>query len=231
MSSYTVHYLAGRARAEPIWLLLAYAGIPAKRHDLTLAELGSGARAEQFGSKQLPCLEIDGRIMSQSGAIMRYLARQHGLDSSDPWESALLDEVFELSQELAKVNPLVNLWDPTQERIDEFFKSGAGTGSGYPVMPRVAALSESLGQKSFFGGEKPKYPDFNVFHYLDNLDTLVPGILDGHHNLVEWMCRVASLPGIKEYLKNRPQIGSTELGKPGTRIQSTNFPPKKWGSG
>ena len=51
---------------------------------------------------QIPVLEIDGvRMLAQSNAIARYLARQHGLAGQDDWEQSqadmFVDNVHDLS--------------------------------------------------------------------------------------------------------------------------------------
>lgn len=40
---------------------------------------------------KLPVLEIDGKVLNQSMAICRYLAKKAGLVGSDDWESLLID--------------------------------------------------------------------------------------------------------------------------------------------
>lgn len=39
----------------------------------------------------VPVLEVDGKMLSQSSAISRYLARQVGLNGQNEWEDALVD--------------------------------------------------------------------------------------------------------------------------------------------
>uniref|UniRef100_A0A7S3K6P8 Glutathione transferase n=1 Tax=Aureoumbra lagunensis TaxID=44058 RepID=A0A7S3K6P8_9STRA len=236
---YIVHYLAARARAEPIHLLLHYADVDYERHDLSMKELASGERGKQFPSSQLPVLEILTRderpCISQSGSIMRYLAREHGLVANDPVEAARQDAVFELSQEFAKVNPMVNLWPKSELAIQEFLNKGCGNGSGYPVQPRLQAASQLLGENKFFSGNdvEPCYADFNMWHYLDNLDSLIPDILKSMStskqdlsNLSDWMLRIAQLPGVAQYLSTRPR--GTDLGKTGTIIQESYKRHKPW---
>jgi glutathione S-transferase len=40
---------------------------------------------------QVPVLEFDGKLLSQSYAIARYIARQHGLAGQGDWEQAQVD--------------------------------------------------------------------------------------------------------------------------------------------
>ena len=194
------------------------------RHDFTLAELGEGARKKQFPLSQLPVLEIlqgeTRSYVSQSGTIMRYLATKLKLTPEDPLEAAQQDSIFELSQEFAKVNPYVNLYSAAD--LPAFLEKGAGNGSGYPIKPQLHAASVILGEKPFFGKETPAYADFNMWHYLDNIDTLVPGILDDFPNLKEYMVRLARLDGVKQYLQERPQLGDPNLGKDGAPIRDAS---------
>lgn len=40
---------------------------------------------------KVPVLEIDGKVLNQSVAITRYLAKKAGLAGNDDWESLLID--------------------------------------------------------------------------------------------------------------------------------------------
>lgn len=40
---------------------------------------------------QVPVLEVDGKLLAQSYAIARYLARQNGLAGQGDWEQAQVD--------------------------------------------------------------------------------------------------------------------------------------------
>lgn len=42
---------------------------------------------------QMPLLEVDGKVVHQSGAILRYLSRRFGLSGSNDWEALLIEAV------------------------------------------------------------------------------------------------------------------------------------------
>lgn len=51
---------------------------------------------------KVPVLEIDGKLVNQSTAISRYLAKKAGLAGNDEWESLLIDvavdNIYEIRQ-------------------------------------------------------------------------------------------------------------------------------------
>lgn len=42
---------------------------------------------------QMPILEVDGKVVHQSAAILRYLGRRFGLAGSNDWEALLIETV------------------------------------------------------------------------------------------------------------------------------------------
>ena len=83
--SVKLYYFDVYARAEPIRLLLNHAKVPfedVRVQGEDFAKLKGDSNKLEFG--QLPVLEHDGRFLSQSAAILRYLGAQHGYYPSDP---------------------------------------------------------------------------------------------------------------------------------------------------
>lgn len=52
----------------------------------------------------VPVLEIDGKLVAQSNAIARYLAKQHGLAGKDEWESLQCDVLVDTLSDLKQGN-------------------------------------------------------------------------------------------------------------------------------
>ena len=80
-----VHYFDLRARAESTKLMLAYAKVPYELHRVTFPEWGeakASGKIAVFG--QLPSITTpSGKLVSQSGAIIRYIAKVCNLVPSD----------------------------------------------------------------------------------------------------------------------------------------------------
>ena len=87
MSAIILYYFDVYARAEPLRIILNHAKVAFE--DVRLNGEGFAAlKAEknlEFG--QIPALEIDGQLLTQSAAILRYLGKQHGYYPADPLES------------------------------------------------------------------------------------------------------------------------------------------------
>ena len=96
-----VHYFDAYGRAEPIRLLLAHVKVPFE--DLRYSfEEWPAKKAElkpEFG--QVPIYEQDGKQYAQSGSILRFLGRQHGLYSDDAFTAWRIDSVDNSVSDLA----------------------------------------------------------------------------------------------------------------------------------
>lgn len=53
----------------------------------------------------LPVLEIEGKVVSQSNAVARYLARQYGLTGKDEWEALQCDVLVDTLGDLKQGRP------------------------------------------------------------------------------------------------------------------------------
>jgi len=91
------YYLNTRGRGEGIRKLLHYKGI--KFEDIRISKEEWPKKKDSFKYGKVPALEIDGKFLYQSKAILRYLARKYDLEGKDSWEVAKLDELHELTNE------------------------------------------------------------------------------------------------------------------------------------
>lgn len=224
-------YFGVRARAEAIKMTLAYGKIeytevsPNDYYGKEWPEARLSDEGPPFN--QVPVLAVGDAEIGQSGSIVRYAASLAKAVPEDPVLAAKCDSVFETSQELAMINPIVNLMkgDDFTEKKKNFFEKT------YPL--RLKALARFLGDQEFFCGEKPMYCDFAVWHVMDLARLLEPTALDSHPAMLKWFERVANVEGVNGFLKSRPDICDMSVAPrlapttDKTTIQTTNKVTKK----
>ena len=87
-------YFRGRGRAETTRWMLAATGTDFVNAPIdTPAQLADLRASGKLPFDQMPLLEIDGRCLSQSSAMIRFLARKHGLYGTDDTEAMWCDVV------------------------------------------------------------------------------------------------------------------------------------------
>jgi len=86
-------YFNGRGRAEPARLILAEAGV--EYEDIRVSSPAELKASGKLPFGQLPLLEINGVVFSQSMTIARYLAKKHGLYGHNDEEAAIADMVVD----------------------------------------------------------------------------------------------------------------------------------------
>lgn len=169
---------------------------------------------------QLPSLQLpDGRIISQSGAIVRYAASVAGLYPREPEAAAEADMLLELSQDMNAINPILNWhvaggeeWTASHDR---YFK----------LLPQwMTAAQKILGEKEYFGGETPHFGDFGLFHIVNNTLTVSPQSLDSFPAILAWSGRMLALESVQKYFSERPHGGTPNWGRPGSFITTHKLP-------
>jgi len=197
-------YFDVRARAECARMTLAYGGIPYNFTD-TQGYFGCDFMTAKTSGKlpwgQLPLLAVDGKLISQSGSINRYLASlvtKPDFIPKDPVKAALADALHETAQDLFRIMPIVNLWteEKWREEKEEYFTK--------TLPSKLPALVKMLGSQKYFCGDAPTYADFALFTIMDLVRLVEPGVVSQHSNIGAWMASVEQLPGVKEYLESRP---------------------------
>lgn len=84
-------------RAEPIRLALAIGGVAFEDHRFTFPEFAEVRKTVPFG--QVPVLHVDGVLVTQSDAILRYAGKLAGLYPADAHQALLCDEVAYVVEE------------------------------------------------------------------------------------------------------------------------------------
>ena len=136
----------------------------------------------------------DGDIkISQSIAILRYLARKFGFNG-DSQEEITRIELIE--QQLAdwRTQGCIVFYSDNFEKLVDDYRNG--------LHDKMTALSKFLGKDNFLAGSKVKYIDFLMYEYLEVQEIILPGILDKTPSLKEFRDRIQSIGNIKKYLSS-----------------------------
>ncbi len=125
--------------------------------------------------KQLPVLEVDGRIFAQTGAIARYCGKLSGLyPKNDDYKSALIDQIIEAAQD---INFLVTLSgkdkDPDKKKIAREILATRHLPKWFQYLENLNKQNE---QSIYFVGNDFTIADLAIWRLLG---WLTSGLLDG----------------------------------------------------
>jgi len=210
MADLTLVYFKMRALAEAPQMMLRYRGHP-YRYVMGWDYFGKPwAEAKSEATyRQLPMLVTeDGTRITQTGAIMRYLAQRLDLMPTDPIMAALADEVFEGAHELFRpLNPLVNFQtgDAFRDAVESCLP---GLTARFTDFERLLARHDG----PFFFGEAPCYCDFAAFHHIDLSHFINEAILADFPRLNEFNVAMRALSGIGGYLADRAELIGVGVG-------------------
>jgi len=197
---YKLTYFDARGRAEPARLLFAHAGVTFEDNRIARESWPTLKPKIPFG--QIPVLEVDGKMLPQSKAICRYLAKQFKLLGKDDFEAALADAYVDcvedvtsnlrewwMEQEAEKKKQLWNKfieeqYKPFLVRFEEILKKN---GTGYLV------------------GKDLTWADLFVFECMSNIHSKHPEYYTAYPKVMEFIKKIETLPKIKTWIEKRPK--------------------------
>ncbi|XP_071510088.1 glutathione S-transferase P-like [Diadema antillarum] len=208
----TIHYFAGRGRAEAIRFLLEQAGVPYNQTDFTretwpeAKRLGIERGLYTYG--QVPAIVTSSGVsMVQQQAILHYIGRSTGMDCD--CDNLHYCTVLALGVEDAKSKLSKLIYDPafSVEMRDTYLQETAPLWLGYfeKIAPSITAQ-----QNQFFVTDRLTWVDFLIFDLLDvnmefgMLDVGRPPvvILDQFPKLQSYYNHIRALPKISAYMSS-----------------------------
>ncbi|GMR44781.1 hypothetical protein PMAYCL1PPCAC_14976 [Pristionchus mayeri] len=218
MPSYKFSYFDARGRGEVGRQLFHLAGVPFEDHRISQTEWP--ALKEKTLFHQLPLLEVNGQLLTQSYAIFRYLAKQFGMqinllcpdplpplsfDGNSPfeaaWVDALADQHKDYFNEILPALVVVAGLKPGDK--DQLMKDVA-----IPARDKYFALLEQQatdnGNNGHFVGSTLTWVDLLIADHVDFLIKKMPGFLDYYPHVLKNVHKIESIPKLREYLDKRP---------------------------
>jgi len=194
-----------RGLAAPIRLILEYAGVGYENRTMIMPkpEWLQMKLTLGFDFPNLPYYQEGNLKLTQSGAIMRHLARKFKLDGTNEKEKALADMV---SDQLGDIRGnLVGLcYNPnfTQQMLQDWAQAEGEFSGRDTLKARLETLERYLENHGgeWFAGENLTFADFMAWEILDQHRILMPGSLDSFSLLKRFMQKFESLENIDSYL-------------------------------
>eukprot|EP01096_Ripella_sp_DP13-Kostka_P003750 TRINITY_DN155_c0_g1_i1.p1 TRINITY_DN155_c0_g1~~TRINITY_DN155_c0_g1_i1.p1 ORF type:complete len:240 (-),score=105.75 TRINITY_DN155_c0_g1_i1:30-689(-) len=191
-----------RGLIQPVKLLLAHVGAEYENIEYSCGPAPEFSRDSWMSVKDtlgldfpnLPYL-IDGDVkLTQSNAILRYLARKFGLEGETEEERVRIDLMAEEAMDFR--NAVVRLsYNPNFEHLKDAHIN--------EYLPKLfTGLEKFLGERPFFAGQKISFPDFVLYELLDQNKCMEPTVLDNFPKLQAFTQRIEALPNIAAYMSS-----------------------------
>ncbi|XP_007529406.1 glutathione S-transferase Mu 2-like isoform X1 [Erinaceus europaeus] len=197
----TLGYWDLRGLTLPIRMLLEYTDTKYEEKMYTIGDAPDYDRSQWLNEKfklgldfpNLPYL-IDGtHRLTQSNAILRYIARKHNLCGETEEERILVD-VLENQFKDTRMQLIRLCYNPDFEKLKPEFLEG--------LPEKMKQFSEFLGKRLWFAGDKLTFVDFLAYDILDQHRIFQPKCLDAFPNLKEFLARFEALKKISAYMKS-----------------------------
>ncbi len=216
MSKTTIAYFEGRARVEPIRVILEELAIPYEDQKISFETWVKMKSNTPFGA--LPSYRKDDMEIFQSHAIIRHLARVHDLYGSTEAERVRCDVIEEAISDLnelvgtapwrtnfanERADYIANELGPMLDRLEQFLKSNQNPGG-------------------FWVGSSLTFVDLIAYAILDSTGAMFPDALEKFPALRGFCDQISSRPRIAAYIKSGRRPATIQLGPRGP-IYNSDF--------
>ncbi|KAJ9459114.1 Glutathione S-transferase 1 [Diplonema papillatum] len=207
MPALKVMYFPMSGRAEPTRLALKLGGIDFEDSHPNWAEM-----KPKVTPLQLPLLEVEGKLISQSSAQTRYackLAKFEGkpLYPEDPYQALLVDELVDKVYDfMAPLMPTFVISDQKEKEAKraELMVKGSPSEKWASHIDSVLAKSTS----GFAVGDSLTMADLAIFLFINSyrggyFDGIPANCLDHLTHIKKHQVKIANIPQVKDYYKTK----------------------------
>nr|XP_044994509.1 glutathione S-transferase Mu 2 isoform X2 [Jaculus jaculus] len=196
----TLGYWNVRGLTHPIRLLLEYTDSSYEEKRYTMGDAPDYDRSQWLNEKfklgldfpNLPYL-IDGtHKITQSNAILRYIARKHNLCGETEEERIRVD-ILENQVMDTRMQLIILSYSPDFEKQKPEYLGG--------IPEKMKLYSQFLGKRPWFAGDKITFVDFLAYDILDQHRIIDPKCLEAFPNLKDFLSRFEGLEKISAYMK------------------------------
>ncbi len=197
MAKYRLHCMGESGNAYKVALMLQVCGYEWEPVlvNMFAGETRSAAYREEINEfGEIPVLEIEGKRLVQSGAILTHLAESSGKFGGRNQDERLailgwlLFDNHKFTSYYATLRFLVGLMKTGEPAVIDFLRNRALSAFGI--------VEKHLAHQAFLVGEEPTIADFSLvgYHYYDEETGIDHSAFP---NIQAWKKRIATLPGWK----------------------------------
>ncbi|XP_047374405.1 glutathione S-transferase Mu 1 [Sciurus carolinensis] len=197
----TLGYWDIRGLAHAIRLLLEYTDSSYEEKRYTMGNAPDYDRSQWLNEKfklgldfpNLPYLIDGAHKITQSNAILRYIARKHNLCGETEEEKIRVDILENQAMDTRMQFAMVCYNPEFEKKKPEYLE----------ILPeKMKLFSQFLGKRPWFAGDKITFVDFLAYDILDQHRLFEPKCLDAFPNLKDFMSRFEGLKKISAYMKS-----------------------------
>ncbi|XP_036622239.1 glutathione S-transferase alpha-4-like [Trichosurus vulpecula] len=193
-----LYYFNGRGRMESIRWLLAAAGV--EFEEVILETREQYLKLVEDGSllfQQVPLVEIDGMKLTQSRAILSYLAAKYNLYGKDLKETALINMYTDGISDLMVLTMGCYSKPPEEKEKEIKFILEKAKNRYFPVFEKVL---KNPGQ-DYLVGNKFSWADIHLLEVILMVEELCATVLSEFPLLQAFKTRISNIPTIKKFLQ------------------------------
>ncbi|XP_072498561.1 glutathione S-transferase A4-like [Notamacropus eugenii] len=192
-----LYYFNGRGRMESIRWLLAAAGVEFEEVILETREQYLKLLEDGFLLfQQVPLVEIDGMKLTQTRAILSYLAAKYNLYGKDLKETTLINMYTDGIEDLM-VMIMTHYFKPAEEKKKEMeFILEKSKSRYFPVFEKALKNGQD-----YLVGNKFSWADIHLLEVILMVEELCATVLSEYPLLQSFKTRISNIPTIKKFLQ------------------------------
>ncbi|KAE9550560.1 hypothetical protein FO519_006218 [Halicephalobus sp. NKZ332] len=200
---FKLYYFDTRGRAEPIRLMLHYCR--QEFEDVRFSVSDWDTLKVSMPQETVPILEVNGKKLPQSRAIMRYLGRLFDLTGRNHLERAVADSIVDLLADFyTQILPWYSIRHLTESDPENLLKL-----KNERLIPAVESkvpyfvdyLKEA--KSGYYVKSGITFVDFLCCELFSIVQDFEPEVLLPYPEITDHIKRIYSLPQLKEYITNR----------------------------
>merc|ERR1712241_1166841 len=156
---------------------------------------------------QAPILEVDGKVVAQTGAIARYCGKLGGFyPKDDDFAAAKIDEIIDTATDITNIIGVTMRMKDEQEKLAA--RKELSTGKLPEILEALEKILTQNGSTGFYVGDKMTIADLAVWRLMGwinggVLDGIPKEILDPYKQVNAHFKAMEENPQIRAYMKEK----------------------------